>query len=30
MTMEREGDVPNVGKTQMKMKVTSKRIGDCP
>ena len=30
MTMERAGDVPNVGKTRMKMKVTSKRIGDCP
>lgn len=30
MTMEREGDVPNVGKTRMKMKVTSERIGDCP
>jgi len=29
MTMEREGDVPNVGKTRMKMKVTSERIGDC-
>jgi hypothetical protein len=29
MTMERVGDVPNVGQTRMKMKVTSERIGDC-
>jgi hypothetical protein len=29
MTMERTGDVPNVGQTRMKMRVTSERIGDC-
>lgn len=29
MTMEREGEVPNIGQTRMKMRVTSKRIGDC-
>ena len=29
MTMDMEQDVPNVGATTMKMRVTSERIGDC-
>lgn len=29
MTMERVGDVANVGETRMKMRITSERIGDC-
>lgn len=29
MTMDMEQDIPNVGATTMKMRVTSERIGDC-
>ena len=29
MTMDMEQEVPNVGQTRMKMKITSQRIGDC-
>lgn len=29
MTMERVGDVANVGETRMKLRITSERIGDC-
>ena len=30
MTMEMEQDIPQMGQTRMKMRVTSERIGDCP
>ena len=29
MTMDMEQDMPNVGATKMKMRVTSERTGDC-
>jgi len=29
MTMEMEQDIPNMGTTRMKMKVSSQRVGDC-
>ncbi len=30
MTMTNESDLPNIGKMQMKARVTSERVGDCP
>src|SRR5690606_11865013 len=30
MTMDTSQNVPNIGETRMKMRVTSQRIGDCP